>query len=503
MATSEKAIIIGGGIGGLATACLLAKKGYGVELVEKNEKVGGVANQFEAQGFTFDTGPSWYLMPDVFQNFFDLLGERVEDYLDLIKLSPSYRIFFKGQNRTFDFYSDFERDADTLETLEPGAKEKLREYLKLSEMQYKIALGGFMYKNYDTVFDFINKEVATEGRKLEVFARMSDYVEKFFKCDEVQKIMEYQLVFLGSSPYNTPALYNIMSHIDFNMGVYYPRGGVYTIVEALQRIGENLGVKYRTDAPVARILTGRGRRVRGVRLESGEEIEADLVVSNASIHHTETKLLAPPFRSFSERYWKTRTLAPSALIMYLGMRDRVDSLTHHNLLFAQDWKQGFAEIFDKPQWPRDPSLYVCAPGVTDDSVSPPGKNQLFILVPIAPGLEYSDAQLAAYSDRILQVVESEMNIPNLRERIEFKKIFSIKDFAARYNTQNGTALGLAHTMVQTAILRPNNVSKKLKNLFYVGANTNPGIGMPICLISAELAYKRIIGDKSAAHLDEL
>ena len=499
---NKKVAIIGGGIGGLATACLLAKKGYRVQLFEKNAQLGGVCNSFEAEGFTFDMGPSWYLMPDVFENFFSLLGEKVEDHLDLIKLSPSYRIYFKDTVKHYDFYSDLARDLPTIESLEPGAGAKLEEYLKLSEMQYKIALQSFMYKNYNTVFDFFTKEVATDGRRLEVFSKMNIYVEKFFKTDEVQKIMEYQLVFLGSSPYNTPALYNIMSHIDFNMGVYYPRGGVYQIVRALQRIGEKLGVEYFTSAPTERILTGR-RRARGIRLQSGAEYKADLVVSNANIQHTESKLLGRPHRSYSDRYWKTRTLAPSAFILYLGLRDKVPGLGHHNLVFAKDWRSNFAEIFDRPCWPTDPSFYVCAPSVTNADVAPPGQENLFILVPTAPGLTATPQELEQYGDKILATVEREMNIPNLKERICFKRIFSGKDFTERYNNYRGSALGLAHTIGQTAILRPNNKSKKLNNLFYVGANTNPGIGMPICLISAELAYKRIVGDKSAGHLETL
>ena len=497
------ALIIGGGIGGLATACLLAKKGYAVTLVEKNEEVGGVASQFQAEGFTFDMVPSWYLMPDVFQNFFDLLGEKVEDHLQLEKLSPSYRIYFKGRDEYVDLYSDLERDIPTFEKYEPGSGEVLREYLKLSGEQYKIALARFMYKNNDSVFDFLNKEVAEAGRKLSVFGNMHAYVEKFFKSDEVQKILEYQLVFLGSSPYNAPALYNIMNHIDFEFGVYYPQGGIHQIPQALKKIGEKLGVVYRNNAPVKRILTGRGPRATGVLLESGETIEADLIVSDASIHHTETKLLPKPYRSFSDRYWKTRTLAPSALIMYLGLKDKVPNIPHHNLIFAEKWQHHFDEIFKRPAWPNDPSLYVCAPSVTDETVAPEGKENLFVLVPIAPGLEYSQAQLETYADKILDVIEVEMKIPNLKERVEYRRLFSVKDFKSRYNNQNGTALGLAHSMMQTAILRPNNVSKKLPNLFYAGANTNPGIGMPICLISAELAYKRIVGDESSGHLERL
>lgn len=498
----EKAVIIGGGIGGLGTACLLAKKGYSVTLVEKNARLGGVCNTFQADGFTFDMGPSWYLMPDVFENFFRLIGERVSDHLDLLRLGPSYRIFFKDTDRSVDIHADLSRDLPTIEALEPGAAAKLQEYLKLSEYQYNIALQGFMYKNYDTIFDFLNLQTATQGRKLEVFSRMHTYVEKFFKTDEVQKIVEYSLVFLGSSPYNTPALYNIMSHIDFNMGVFYPRGGIYQIVRALHGIGEKAGAAYRTNAPVERIVTEKGKAT-GVQLASGETLPADLVISNANIHHTETKLLAPPDRTYTEKYWQTRTLAPSALILYLGIRGKEPHLAHHNLIFCRDWEQHFAEIFDRPQWPQDPSLYVCVPSATDATVAPEGHENLFVLVPVAPGLEVTETVKYAYVNAILATVEKEMKIPNLRGRIVYQRLFSGADFTREYNNLGGSALGLAHTIKQTAIFRPNNRSKRVKNLFYVGANTNPGIGMPICLISAELAYKRIIGDRSAGHLEEL
>ena len=499
---NQKIVVIGGGMGGLAFANLAGKIGYDVTVVEKNARLGGVANQFEAEGFTFDMGPSWYLMPDVFQAYFDLLGERVEDHLDLTRLDPSYRIFFQNQGRSFDFYSDLERDIPTFESLEPGVGPVLRDYLDKSKYQYEIALRGFMYKNNDTVFDFLNKQVAVEGRELEVFSKMSDYVNKHFKTDEVQKIMQYTLVFLGSSPYNTPALYNIMSHIDFNMGVFYPQGGIHEIPKALVSIGKKLGVEYRTEAPVACIKTKRGPKVKSVVLENGEELPCNILVSNTSMHHTQS-LLPKPYRDHSDRYWNSRKLAPSALIMYLGVKGKLESLTHHNLLFSPDWKKNFGEIFDKPQWPTDPSLYICAPSKTDATVAPEGCENLFVLVPIAARTKYTSAELEKQADRILDLIEREMNCPNLRENIVYKRLFCVEDFASTYNKLGGTALGLSHTISQTAILRPNNKSKKVKNLLYVGADTNPGIGMPIQLISAELALKRIIGDTTSGHMVSL
>jgi phytoene desaturase len=498
---SSSAIVVGGGIGGLGSACLLAKKGFSVELFEKNANLGGVANTFTAEGFTFDMGPSWYLMPDVFENFFSLLGERVEDHLTLHKLGPSYKIFFKGLNKAVELYSDLDRDIPTLEALEPGCGKQLRDYLDRSKYQYEIALDGFVYKNYDSAFDFFNWQTLVQGSRLKVFQKMNKYVEGFFTTDEVQKIMEYQLVFLGSSPYDTPALYNIMSHIDFNMGVYYPMGGISEIPKALSKIARKHGARLHPSSPVSKILTHDGRAV-GVRLASGEEKKADLVVCNANIRHAES-LLEPGERQFDESYWESRTLAPSAFILYLGVEGRCPTLTHHNLIFSQDWKKNFAEIFDAPVWPSDPSLYVCAPSVSDPGVAPEGCENLFVLVPMAPGLSATDEELNRYAEKTLETMESVMEIPDLRKRIKYQRIFWAKDFIENYNNYKGTALGLAHTMNQTAILRPNNVSKRVKNLYFAGANTNPGIGMPICLISAELAYKRIVGDRSSGHLKSL
>ena len=495
---ASSALVIGGGIGGLATAALLAKDGHAVTVLEKNPLLGGRANFFEADGFRFDMGPSWYLMPDVFEHFFALLGERVSDHLELERLDPSYRIAFRGEDSSVDMYSDLDRDEKTFERLEPGSGQALRDYLDRAGEQYAIAIDQFMYRNHDSLFDFLDLKTARQGRALHVFENMHAYISRSFHTETVQKILEYQLVFLGSSPYNTPALYNIMSHIDFSMGVFYPRGGIYAIIEALAAIGAKHGAQYRTEAPVAEILT-EGGRATGVRLESGEVLHADLVVSNADMHHTETELLPAKARTYPERYWRRKTLAPSAFILYLGVTGILPSLTHHNLAFGQDWKHSFSQIFDSPAWPDDPSYYVCAPSRTDPGTAPEGHENLFVLVPVAPSLSMTDDDIAAYRQKALDLLATDFDIPDIEERIVFERTYTSRDFTADYHALGGSALGLAHTMRQTAF-RPNNVSKKLSNLFYVGASTNPGIGMPICLISAELAYKRIIGDRSPGPL---
>lgn len=498
-------IIIGAGIGGLGTACLLAKKGYKVTLLEKNNQLGGRASLLVENGFTFDKGPSWYLMPDVFEHFFHLMDEKIEDHLKLIKLSPSYRVFFPGDTEfpQLDMYSDLSKDLETFEKLEKGSSEKIQKYLKQSGEQYDLAKRQFMYRNYDSVFDFLQKDFLKEGLKMNPFQTMESYLNKWFSDDRLKKILEYTLVFLGSAPDKTPALYNIMNFIDFDMGVYYPEGGIYKIIEALENICKKHNVDIRLESPVQEIVVRDGV-ARGVLLESGELIESDFVVSNADMHFTETKLIKDQkHRTFPQKYWDKAVMGPSAFILYLGLNTKIgDTITHHNLRFSKNWKQNFKEVFDNPKFPDDPSYYVCCPTKTDTTIAPEGRDLLFVLVPVAAGLEFSPEQKKIYRDKVISMMKQDLNLPNLEDMIEYESMYAHQEFERDYNAFQGTALGLAHTLKQT-LLRPGNKSKKVKNLLYVGAGTNPGIGMPICLISSELAYKRIEGIKHPRPLKNL
>ena len=486
----KKVIVIGSGIGGLATACMLAKKGYKVTLLEKNSKVGGRANIYSEDGYTFDMGPSWYMMPDIFKHFFDILGEDIDEYLKLERLAPSYRIFLNSDKTHYDFYSDLEKTIGVFESIEPGSGEVLREYMKITKYQYEIARKEFMFKNYDSIFDFITKRVMIEGRKLPLFSSVEKIINGKFKSEILRKVMQYQTVLLGTAPSDAPGIYSMMNYIDFVEGVWYPEGGIYRVVETLEKIALKYGVKIKTDSPVEKIRVEKGG-VRGVTLSGGLEIDADIVVSNADVVHTDEKLLDKQYRTKTKRYWNKKRMAPSGFIMYLGVDGEIPSLKHHNLLFSKEWKENFTQIFDKPEWPTDPSLYICAPSKTDKTVAPKGKENLFVLVPVAAGLEHTDEFLEKYSQFIIDEIQDKMDIPNFKNRIEYKKIYAVNDFIKDYNAFKGSALGFAHTLGQSAIFRPNNINKKVKNLYYVGAGTNPGIGMPICLISAELVYKRI------------
>ncbi|MCU0660585.1 MAG: phytoene desaturase family protein [Candidatus Pacebacteria bacterium] len=488
----KSVIIIGGGIGGLALAGMLGKAGYKVTVLEKNESVGGRARIFRQNGFTFDMGPSWYMMPDVFEHYFKILGEDIHSYYALKKLSPSYQITLKSDGKSYCFFSDMERNKALFDQVEPGAGNVLEVFLNQTKQQYEIAKHAFMYKNYDTVFDFFNWRVLTEGAKLPLFKKQRAIINKKFKSEILRKALQYQTVLLGTAPGDTPGIYSLMNYVDLVLGEWYPDGGIHAVPKALETIARKYGAEIRTNAPVAGIIIEEGS-AKGVQLATDELLVADIVVSNADVAYTDLTLLPKAYQTKSEKYWNSRTLAPSAFILYLGVKGALPGIEHHNLLFTKDWEKGFGEIFATPTWPEDPSMYICMPSKTDRSVAPEGHENLFVLVPIAAGLTYTEDFAQEYANKVIAEIATYYNIPDLAGRIVVQRSYSVKDFMSDYNAFKGTALGLAHTLSQTAIFRPNNVHPKVKNLFYVGAGTNPGIGMPICLISAELAYKRIEG----------
>ncbi len=500
--TPRRAIIVGAGFGGIALAGLLAKKGVSVDVFETHGSAGGRARVIREGGYTFDLGPSWYMMPDVFAEYFTLMGEDIHKHLTLQKLTPSYRVFHGAPGTHHDFFADRAQNHAIFDALEPGAGNRLNAYLDESARQYHIAKHEFIYKNYDSFFDFFNKRVMREGRKLEIWNSMERIISRTFKHELLRKVMMFQMVLLGTAPKDAPGMYRLMNHVDFDLGIWYPQGGIGEVPQAMVRIAEKHGARFHYQAPVSRIITEGGTAV-GVVLRDGTEHRADLVVSNADRHHTETALLAPTEREYSDRWWQRRTLAPSAFILYLGVRKQFPNLVHHNLLFTKDWDRNFREIFNYHDFPTDPSIYVCAPSKTDSTVAPPGCENLFVLVPISAGITDTDAARAAWADRTLTILETNMGLTGLREHLQYQRVYSLREFSADYHSFKGTALGLAHTLSQSALWRPNNVAKKVKNLYYVGSYQNPGIGMPICIVSAQLAYKRIMGIADPHPLIEL
>lgn len=497
-----KVVVIGSGIGGLGLAALLGQAGYDVSLYEQHPGPGGRASRLESDGFTFDTGPSWYLMPGVFSHFYDLLGERIENHLNLDKLNPAYKVFYESQSPV-TITGDIEKDSETFEAMEEGAGKNLRQYVAEAEKIYNLSLDNFLYTNFDKYSKLVKPEVIKNSPKMITMSlsTMHRHVSKYFKNPKLQQIMEYSSVFLGNSPFKSPALFSLMSALDFSEGVYYPKGGIYKIIESLEELCIKREVKIHYNSPVVKINTENGRTT-GVSLKNGEFIKADIVVSNADLYFTETKLLSDDARSYDNSYWDKKTPSPSAILMYMGLNKKAPQLEHHNLLFVDAWQANFENIFSSKKLPDKASMYICAPSKTDPTVAPKGKENIFVLVPVPAGMKLSQKQhdkaVAHYTKHISQITGV-----NLDENIAVKIIKNPSYFSEQFNAWEQTMLGPSHLLRQSAMFRTPNKSKRLNNLYYVGAGTTPGIGLPMCLISAELVYKRIAGKRDGEKLEPL
>lgn len=490
------AIVIGAGAGGLGVANILAKAGYNVTIYEKNAGPGGRMGLLKAKGFTFDTGPSWYLMDDVFKDYFALFGKKPADYYELTRLDPAYKVFFDYQE-SITIGGSYTQIRKQFEAAETGAGVKLDEYLGRAEHNYHMALKYFLYNPFRSYRFAAKREVlARTPQFMNMFARtLHGYVGKSFKSLALQQILEYPSVFLGASPFTTPAVYQLMSYLDMKEGVFYPKhDGMYAVTKALAELGKELGVTYTYNRNVESIIVEDGV-ARGV-VVNGKRVEADIVISNADLHFTETKLLNKEHQTYPQAYWQKRQAGPSALLMYLGVKGELPGLTHHNLFFIKDWKQNFAAIYGNKTLPQKASMYVSKTTATDAATAPKGHENLFVLVPLPPGVTMSDKQVEKYADLYLQQLENMSGISDLRDRLVVKELRGPAYFRDSFNAWQNTALGLSHTLRQSAFLRPSVVSKKVKNLYYVGGTTQPGIGVPMCLISAQLMYKELTHDVS-------
>ncbi len=486
----RSATVIGAGFAGLSVASYLAKAGLKVRVLEKQHEVGGRARYWQSDGYRFDMGPSWYLMPDVFETFFQDIGAKRSDYYELEQLDPYYKIYFGGSD-TVTISSDLAATKKVFESLEPGGGEKLIRYLDQARYKYDVAMREFLYRDYNSIFDFLNRRLLTEGLKLHVFNSLDRFVGRYFSDRRAKQILEYAMVFLGTSPADAPALYSIMSHVDLNLGVYYPSGGLAGVSRALGKLAEDSGVEVITGADVTSIDVDSGY-AKSVETTEGS-YEADIIVSAADYAHTEMTLLPAEARSYGERYWSRRVVAPSMFIAFLGVSKKLPELEHHNLYFSENWNQHFDTIFKTPAWPVNPCYYLSCISKTDTDSAPSGAENLFLLVPVAPGLDDNDVIRERYLDHVLDHVEQTTGV-SLRNDIEVKRIYSHRDFSSDYNSFQGTALGLAHTLGQTAVFRPSHRSKKVRNLYYTGQYTHPGIGVPMTLISSRVVADEIKKD---------
>lgn len=520
----KRAVVIGGGIAGLASAALLAEEGFDVELLEARESLGGRAGEWRSGGYRFETGPSWYLMPEVFDHFFRLLGTTADAELDLLKLDPGYRVVFEPAPgkpaEAFDVQGSRAANVALAESLEPGGGAALDRYLDSAAWVYETAKRYFLYTTFQDLRPLLVPDVVRGLPRLVPMLAESlhRYVTRRFRDPRLAQILQYPAVFLGSSPYATPGMYHLMSTLDLEGGVLYPRGGITALIDAVRRQAERRGVRIRTSTPAARLLTegtaASRPRVTGVRTAAGEVVPADLVVSAMDLEAAERTLLPAALRTYGAGWWARRTPGPSAVLLLLGVRGELPQLLHHTLLFTGDWRRNFAAVMPKrgrpvPPLPDELSLYVCRPSATD-RVAPDGRENLFVLVPMTPdpaigrgGVDGAGAeQVEAIADRAIDQLASWLDVPDLRERIEVRRTIGPADFADDLAAWSGTALGPAHTLAQSALFRAGNVSRKVDGLLFAGGSTVPGIGLPMCVISAELVLKRVRGDTSAGPLPE-
>ena len=513
--TGSRVVVVGGGIAGLATAALLASRGHSVDLLEKNDELGGRVGSVERDGFRFDTGASWYLMPEVFEHFFELLGTTAEAELDLTVLDPSYRVFFEGHPDPVDLRPDRAHNRALFESLEPGAGDRFDDYLRSAEDTYDVALRRFLYSSFESPTSLVSGDVVRRAPSLgRLLTRsLERHVAASFTDRRIQQVLGYPAVFLGSSPRRAPSIYHLMSRLDLGDRVLYPQGGFTRLIEVVADLARRHGARLHTGVEVVGVTTSddSGRaRVTGVehRAATGgtEVLAADVVVGAADLHHLETELLPEHLQTHPERAWRRRSPGPGAVLAMLGVDGELPELAHHSLFFTADWRQNFGDIFGKDAKVPDPaSIYVCKPSETDPTVAPTGSENLFVLVPVPADTSIGaggddgagDGLVERTADAAIDLVAGWAGVPDLRERIRVRHTIGPRDFEQRYHSWRGGALGLEHTLRQSAFLRPGNASAKVDGLLYAGATTIPGVGLPMCLISAELVLKRLSGDRSS------
>lgn len=482
-----KVIVIGSGFSGLAAATSLADKGYDVTVLEKNTVAGGRARVFHTDGFTFDMGPSWYWMPDIFENYFAAFGKKPSDYYDLVRLDPSYAVIL-DDNETINLPASIDKLGDLFESMEAGSKAKFQEFLRQAEYKYDVGINQFVWKPSTSITEFLSLKLLYDVVRLDVFQSFSSHIRKFFKDEKILKLMEFPILFLGATPENTPAMYSLMNYAEMKLGTWYPMGGMFKIIEGMVALAEEKGVKILLDQNVTKIEVDKGE-ARKVITDKGE-FKADVVVASADYHHVEDKLLGDKYRNYDEAYWNKRVMAPSSLLFYLGINKRIPKLLHHNLFFDEDFKIHAHEIYTEPQWPSKPLFYASAPTKTDTSIAPEGCENVFLLIPVAPDLEDTEEIREKYYHIIMERLEKYCGV-SIRDAVVFKRSYAHSDFKADYNAFKGNAYGLANTLMQTALLKPTLKSKKVKNLFYTGQLTVPGPGVPPSLISGMVVANEV------------
>ena len=486
---SKSVGIIGSGFSSLAASCYLAKEGFDVTIFEKNESIGGRASQFKADGFTFDMGPSWYWMPDVFERFFNDFGYSANDFYELEKLNPAYTVFF-SDGESIDIADNLDDIYNTFETEEKGSSKALKSFISDAKSNYDVAIKDLVYRPGISPLELVTPKTVTKLGQF--FGNVSQQVRKKVTNPKLVSILEFPVLFLGAKPSDTPSFYNFMNYADFGLGTWQPKGGMHQVIKGIAKLAIDLGVKIKVDNNVTKINTKKNK-VTGISINGKEQL-FDIVLSGADYHHTET-LLEEKQKQYSETYWSKKTFAPSSLLFYVGFNKKIQNVNHHNLFFDTDFELHAKEIYDNPIWPTQPLFYANFTSITDPSMAPEGMENGFFLVPIAPGIEDNENLREEYFDKIITRFEN-LTKQNVRDHIIYKRSFCVKDFKDRYNSYKGNAYGMANTLLQTAFLRPNLKSKKVQNLFFTGQLTVPGPGVPPALISGKLVSGLIINQKN-------
>lgn len=485
-----KVSIIGSGFSALSAACYLAKVGFNVSIYEKNDSIGGRAQQLKKDGFTFDMGPSWYWMPDVFETFFNDFGKKVSDYYKLDKLSPAYKIFFSDDVITIG--DSMDKICQEFERIETDSSKYLRKFISKAQDNYNIAINKIVLKPGISPFELITKDTVT--RLDQFYKTISSEVRKKFKNPKLIATLEFPVLFLGAKPKNTPSFYSFMNFADFGLGTWHPKGGMHQVVKAMQKLAEDLGVKFYTNSTVEKINVSKGKTT-SITI-ANKKIDSNYIVSGADYYHTET-LLSEEYRQYSDAYWNKKTFAPSSLLFYVGFNKKIKNIEHHNLFFDTDFEAHTEAIYDNPTWPKKPLFYANFPSLTDATMAPVGCETGFFLIPIAPDLEDTKALRQQYFDIIINRFEKKTK-QDISNAIIFKKSFCVKDFKKKYNSYKGNAYGMANTLNQTAFLRPKLKSKKVEGLYFTGQLTVPGPGVPPALISGKLVSELIIKQNNNA-----
>ena len=485
-----KAIIIGSGFASLSAACYLARDGYDVEVFEKNATLGGRAQKWISNGYQFDMGPSWYWMPEVFEEFYNDFGKTTSDFYELERLSPSYQVVWNTGMDSIP--SDYDQLLEYFERYEPGSSAKLESFLKQAELKYEVGMKQFVEKPSLSVAEYLDPQLLISGAKLDLLVSIRKHIKKYFKNPRLIQLLEFPILFLGAEPAKTPALYSMMNYADMKLGTWYPQGGMFKVVEAMVQIATAQGVQFHTKSGVDRILVEENKAT-GIEV-GGIEHYADLVISGADYHHTE-KLLPDPLRNYSDSYWQSRTMAPSCLLYYIGLDTTIPGLEHHNLFFEQDFDQHAKDIYTDHTWPKEPLFYVSCTSKTDPRVAPQGGENLFALIPVSTELEDTPEIRQKYFDMICQRIEDSFGV-NIKEHLVVYRDYAGMDFKKDYNAFKGNAYGLANTLKQTAFLKPKCRNKHLDNLFYAGQLTVPGPGVPPAIVSGRIVSNLIIKEYS-------